>query len=221
MTNVHKRQGQDPAQQPAPYRKAQVVWEVKRACHPPRAIPWPKEAFATLAVRLSDAERVCAEASRVRRTKLDALYAAKQDRTRAKAAYRKAGRSYETAYRSAQTAKLHVMEVRGAYDEAFRDAYVKWCTRQPKASHEARLVAVRELARLRGVAVTQMARLLGYRAERTPVEIAEDLRRYLNGTPMLEIARERGISRQAVYDRIRHAKVTAIRPAGNAREAER
>ncbi len=175
----------------------------------------------TLAARLSDAARVYAEASRLRRTKLDVLYAAKLKHTRSKTAYRQAKKSYEAAYRSEQAAKVNLADLRAAYDQVFRDAYVKWCARHPRADHDDRLQTVRELARFRGVAETQMARLLGYRAERTATEIAEDLRRYLNGTPMLEIARERGISRQAVYDRIRHSKVTAIRSAGNAREADR
>ena len=66
--------------------------------------------------------------------------------------------------------------------------------------------------------MAQMARLLGYRAERTPHEVAEDLHRYLTGTPVYLIARERGISRQAVYDRFRHQKVSAMRSAPHTRE---
>ncbi len=214
-------QGRASVRQPAPYRKAQVVRQVEAPCHRPCTTPWPKKAFATLAARFSEAARVYAEASRARRTKLDALYAAKVDHTRSKTAYRQAKKSYRSAYHSAQAAKANLVELQGAYDRAFRDAYAKWCAGHPQADQDDHILAVRELGRLRGIAVTQMARLLGYRAERTPVEIAEDLRRYLNGVPMIEIARERGISRQAVYDRIRHAKVTAIWSAGNAREAER
>ena len=184
-------------------------------------MPWPKETFATLAARVSEATRAYVEASQVRRTRLEAVQVAKVNHARTKAAYRQAKRYYKTAYRSAQAAKRRLDEVRGAYDQAFRDAYARWCARNPQAGHDERLLAVRELARLRGIAVTQMARLLGYRAERTPAEVAEDLRRYLGGTPVLEIARERGISRQAVYDRIRHSKVAAIQFAAGAREAER
>lgn len=179
---------------------------------------WPKEVLAALAARLSDAARAYAEASRNRRMRLQAVSVAKVDHARTTAAYRQAKRAYQTAYRSAQAAKLRLGEVRDAYDQAFRDAYARWCARNPQAGHEDRLLAVRELARLRSVAVTQMARLLGYRAERTPTELAEDLRRYLNGTPVIEIARERGISPQAVYDHMRHSKVGAIRSARPARE---
>ena len=218
MTKAKRCQGRNSVRQPAPYSKAQVVREMKRACHPPRKMPWPKEAFTTLAARLSDAARGYAGASQVRQTKLEALYAAKLNHTRAKAAYRQAKKSYQAAYRSAQAAKVNLVELRGAYDRAFRDAYAKWCARHPKAGQDDCLRAVRELARLRGVDVTQMARLLGYRAERTPAELAEDLKRYLDGTPMHEIARERGISRQAVYDHIRQSEVAAIHSAALVRE---
>lgn len=212
-----ERQGRNSGGQPAPYRKAQVVREVKRACHRRLTMSWPKEAFRTLATRLSDAAPVYADASQVRRAKLEALYAAKLNHTRAKAAYRQAKKSYQVAYHSEQSARVNLGDLRAAYDRAFRNAYAQWCARYPKGDHDDRLRAVRELSHLRGVAVTQMARLLGYRAERTAAEMAEDLRRYLDGTPMIEIARERGISRQAVYDRIRQAKVAAINSATRVR----
>lgn len=200
-----------PAEQLAPCVKAQVAGGMNRPCHRPRADGWPEKAFAGLAARVSDAAEAYGEAAQVRRTRLEAMYGAKVAQARAKAAYRQAKRAYETACRSTQAAKTHLEDLQRAYDQAFRDTYVEWRARHPRADHDDRILELRDLARLRGVTVTQMARLLGYRAGRTSHEVVEDLRRYLNGTPALVIARERGISRQAVYDRIRHYKVGAVR----------
>ncbi len=199
------------AEQLAPCVKAQVASGMNRPCHRPRAEGWPEKAFASLAARVSDAAQTYVEAAQVRRTRLEAMYGAKVAQARARAAYRQAKRAYETACRSTQAAKTKLEDLQRAYDQVFRDAYVEWLTRQLRADHDDRLLALRDLARLRGVTVTQMARLLGYRAGRTSHEVAEDIRRYLNGTPVLVIARERGISRQAVYDRIRQYKIGSVR----------
>jgi hypothetical protein len=200
-----------PAEQLAPCVKAQVARGMNRPCHRPRAGGWPERAFAGLAARVSDAARAYDKAARVRRLRLEAMYGAKVAQARARAAYRQAKRVYATACRSTQAAKTHLEDLQRAYDQAFRDAYVEWLARHPRADHDDRLLALHDLARLRGVTVTQMARLLGYRAARTSDEVAEDIRRYLTGTPVLVIARERGISRQAVYDRIRQHKIGSVR----------
>jgi hypothetical protein len=200
-----------PAEQLAPCVKVQVADGMDRPCHYPPAEGWPEEAFAGLAARVSEAARAYAESAQIRRAGLDAMCGAKVAQARARAAYRQAKRAYEAACRSTQAAKTLLGDMERAYDQAFRDAYVEWRARHPRAGRNDRLLALRDLARLRGVTLTQMARLLGYRAGRTSDEVAEDLRRYLNGTPALVIARERGISRQAVYERIRHHRVGAGR----------
>ncbi len=200
-----------PAEQLAPCVKAQVASGMNRPCHRPRAGGWPERAFTDLAARVSDAARAYAEAAQVRRKRLEAMYGAKVAQARARAAYRQAKRAYATTCRSTQAAKTKLEDLQRAYDQAFRDAYVEWRARHPRVDPDDRLLALRDLARLRGVTVMQMARLLGYRAGRTSHEVAEDIRRYLNGTPVLVIARERGISRQAVYDRIRQYKIGSVR----------
>jgi len=164
------------------------------------------------------AVRAYAGATRARQVRLQAMYAAKVEYARARARYRRARRAYDVACRLLQAAKARLEDAQRLYDNAFRSAYIDWCARHPRSSHGDRLQAVRELARLRRVSVTQMARLLGYRAERTPREVAEDLHRYLAGTPVLAIARERGISRQAVYDQMRQHKARIMELAQRARE---
>jgi AraC-like DNA-binding protein len=146
------------------------------------------------------------------------MYAAKAEHMRAKAIYRQAKDDYQIAFRALQAAKARLGDAQLLYDNAFRDAYADWCARRLGSGHGDHLQAVRELARIRGVSVRQMTRLLGYRAHRTSREVADDLHRYRIGTPVLAIARERGISRQAVYDRFRAYKLKAMRIPPSVRE---
>ena len=191
---------------------------MNRPCHRPSKQVWPEDVFTRLASHVTAAARAYIGAGESRRTRLEAMYAAKAEHARAKASYWQAKDDYQIAFRSVQAAKARLGDAQRLYDNAFRDAYADWCARRLRIGHGDRLQAVRELARIRGVSVTQMARLLGYRAERTPREVAEDLQRYLNGIPVHVIARERGISRQAVYDRFRQHKVNAVQVAPRARE---
>jgi len=202
----------------SPCDKVKVAQDMNRPCHRLRRPKWPQDVFTLLASRLTAAVGVYAEVAESRQARLEAMYATKAEFAHTLAAYRKARDAYHTACQSVQTAKARLGDAQRLYDNAFRDAYADWCARQPQSDHIDRLQAVRELALIRGVPMAQMARLLGYRAERTPHEVAEDLHRYLTGTPVYLIARERGISRQAVYDRFRHQKVSAMRSAPHTRE---
>ena len=204
-------------EQLVPCVKGRVAQDMERPCHRFPKQVWPEDVFTLLASHVTAAIRAYVGAGESRRARLEAMYAAKAEHARAKAGYRQAEDEYQIAFRALQAAKARLGDAQRLYDNAFRDAYADWCARR-LGSRGDRLQAVRELARIRGVSVRQMTRLLGYRAHRTSREVVEDLHRYRTGTTVLTIARERGISRQAVYDRFRAYKLKATQVPPSMRE---